>query len=71
MDRYPGPYLYCIKYGTLLREPRRALHSRIASVLESQFPDGGTKTIRLRPQTGAIGWWERRAREICEKVARI
>jgi len=26
-------------YGTLLREPRRALHSRIASVLESQFPD--------------------------------
>ncbi len=26
-------------YGTLLREPRRALHSRIAGVLESQFPD--------------------------------
>ena len=26
-------------YGTLLREPRRALHARIAEVLESQFPD--------------------------------
>jgi len=26
-------------YGTLLREPRRALHARIAETLESQFPD--------------------------------
>ena len=26
-------------YGTLLREPRRALHSRIAETLESDFPD--------------------------------
>jgi class 3 adenylate cyclase/tetratricopeptide (TPR) repeat protein len=26
-------------YGTLLRQPRRALHSRIAEALESQFPD--------------------------------
>ena len=26
-------------YGTLLREPRRALHARIAEVLESQFSD--------------------------------
>ena len=26
-------------YGALLREPRRALHARIAEVLESQFPD--------------------------------
>jgi predicted ATPase len=26
-------------YGTLLREPRRALHARIAEVLEGQFPD--------------------------------
>ena len=26
-------------YGTLLREPRRALHARIADVLESQFAD--------------------------------
>jgi predicted ATPase len=26
-------------YGTLLREPRRALHARIADVLEQQFPE--------------------------------
>src|SRR5262249_57801289 len=26
-------------YGTLLREPRRALHGRIAETLESQFPE--------------------------------
>ena len=26
-------------YGTLLREPRRALHARIAEALESQFAD--------------------------------
>lgn len=26
-------------YGTLLREPRRALHARIADAIETQFPD--------------------------------
>ena len=26
-------------YGTLLREPRRALHARIANALEGQFAD--------------------------------
>jgi predicted ATPase len=26
-------------YGTLLREPRRALHARIAKTLEKDFPD--------------------------------
>ena len=26
-------------YGTLLREPRRALHARIAEAIESQFPE--------------------------------
>ena len=26
-------------YGTLLREPRRALHARIAEVLETKFGD--------------------------------
>ena len=26
-------------YGTLLREPRRTLHARIAGILESQFPE--------------------------------
>jgi class 3 adenylate cyclase/predicted ATPase len=28
-----------VAYGTLLREPRRALHARIAETLESQFPE--------------------------------
>src|SRR4029077_5058304 len=28
-----------VAYGTLLREPRRALHARIADVLESQFAE--------------------------------
>ena len=26
-------------YGTLLREPRRALHARIAEAIESKFPE--------------------------------
>lgn len=29
-------------YGTLLREPRRSLHARIAEMLESQFADIAT-----------------------------
>jgi predicted ATPase len=33
-------------YGTLLREPRRALHSRIAEVLETQFAD----LVESRPE---------------------
>ena len=32
-DRAPTPR----RYGTLLREPRRALHARIAEAIESQF----------------------------------
>ena len=28
-----------VAYGTLLREPRRTLHARIAETLESQFPE--------------------------------
>ncbi|QHO75240.1 hypothetical protein ACH79_23835 [Bradyrhizobium sp. CCBAU 051011] len=28
-----------VAYNTLLREPRRALHARIAEILESQFPE--------------------------------
>jgi class 3 adenylate cyclase/predicted ATPase len=34
-------------YGTLLREPRRALHARIAETLESQFAE----TTESRPET--------------------
>ena len=33
-------------YGTLLREPRRALHARIAEALESQFP----KVAEIQPE---------------------
>jgi len=33
-------------YGTLLRERRRALHARIAEVLETQFPE----TAESRPE---------------------
>jgi class 3 adenylate cyclase/tetratricopeptide (TPR) repeat protein len=33
-------------YGTLLREPRRALHARIAEVLEGQFAE----TVETRPE---------------------
>jgi predicted ATPase len=33
-------------YGTLLREPRRALHARIARALESQFPE----IVESRPE---------------------
>jgi predicted ATPase len=34
-------------YGTLLREPRRALHARIAEALESQFPDAAESRPEL------------------------
>ena len=33
-------------YGTLLREPRRALHARIAETLESQFAEIAEKRLR-------------------------
>src|SRR6185312_8263584 len=34
-------------YGTLLREPRRALHARIAETLEKQFPEIAEKQPEL------------------------
>jgi class 3 adenylate cyclase/predicted ATPase len=34
-------------YGTLLREPRRALHARIAETLENQFPDSSERRPEL------------------------
>jgi class 3 adenylate cyclase/predicted ATPase len=34
-------------YGTLLREPRRALHARIAEILESRFADVGENQPEL------------------------
>jgi class 3 adenylate cyclase len=41
-------------YGTLLREPRRALHARIAETLESQPADGA----ETRPELLARHWGE-------------
>ena len=41
-------------YGTLLREPRRALHARIAEALESQFAD----LAEGQPETLARHWTE-------------
>jgi class 3 adenylate cyclase/predicted ATPase len=41
-------------YGTLLREPRRALHARIAETLESQFAE----TAESQPELLARHWTE-------------
>jgi predicted ATPase len=41
-------------YGTLLREPRRALHARIAETLESQFAD----IVERHPEILARHWTE-------------
>jgi predicted ATPase len=41
-------------YGTLLREPRRALHARIAEALETQFPE----IVESRPELLARHWTE-------------
>jgi predicted ATPase len=41
-------------YGTLLREPRRALHARIAETLERDFPD----IAENRPEILARHWTE-------------
>jgi predicted ATPase len=51
-------------YGTLLREPRRALHARIAEGLESQF----TEIAESQPELLAHHWTE--AGQI-EKAARL
>ena len=39
-------------YGSLLREPRRALHARIAETLESQFPE----VAETQPELLARHW---------------
>ena len=51
-------------YGTLLREPRRALHTRIAEALESRFPEiaEGQPEILARHYTEAA---------LIEKAARL
>ena len=66
-------------YGTLLREPRRALHGRIAETIESQFAE----LAEIRPellahhftQAGltedAIEWWGKAGQRSLERSALI
>jgi len=64
-------------YGTLLREPRRALHARIAQTLESQFADIGENQPELlaRHFTDAglieksIGLWGKAGQRSLERSA--
>ncbi len=50
-------------YSTLLREPRRALHARIAEVLESQFPEtADSQPELLARHYGSAGLIEKSAR---------
>jgi class 3 adenylate cyclase/predicted ATPase len=49
-------------YGTLLREPRRALHARIAETLESQFADiAQSQPELLARHSTEAGWTEKAA----------
>jgi class 3 adenylate cyclase len=51
-------------YGTLLREPRRALHARIAEVLESQFADlAESEPEVLARHCTEAGWIEKASRQ--------
>jgi predicted ATPase len=55
-------------YGTLLREPRRSLHARIAEALESQFPDTAENQPELLARhCTAAGLIEKAAR-LCGKA---
>ncbi|SDN45951.1 AAA family ATPase [Afipia sp. GAS231] len=51
-------------YGTLLREPRRALHARIAEILESQFAE----TVESQPELLARHYTKA---DLIEKSARL
>jgi class 3 adenylate cyclase/predicted ATPase len=64
-------------YGTLLREPRRALHARVAETIESQFAD----VIESQPELlarhcaeagfieKAASWWGRAGQRSLERSA--
>ena len=64
-------------YGTLLREPRHALHARIAGALESQFPE----IVAIQPQLvaqhcaeaglndKAVGYWLRAGEQAVARSA--
>jgi len=66
-------------YGTLLREPRRALHARIAESLESQFPEIVTSQPHLMAQhcaaaslyEKAINYWLKAGEQAVARSAMI
>jgi len=66
-------------YGTLLREPRRALHARIAESLESQFPQFAENQLELLAhhwtEAGLIekaaGFWGKAGQRSLERSALV
>jgi class 3 adenylate cyclase/predicted ATPase len=66
-------------YGTLLREPRRALHARIAENLESQFPEIAERQPELLARhcteagliEKAAGLWGKAGRRSLERAALV
>ena len=66
-------------YGTLLREPRRALHTRIAETLESQFVDIAESQPELLARhcteagliEKAAGWWGKAGQRSLERSALV
>ena len=66
-------------YGTLLREPRRALHARIAEALESQFPEIAESQPELLARhctdagqiEKAVGLWGKAGQRSLERSALV
>jgi class 3 adenylate cyclase/predicted ATPase len=67
-------------YGTLLREPRRALHGRIAEALESQFAEVADSQPELLArhyteagliEEAAIEWWGKAGQRSFERSALV
>ena len=66
-------------YGTLLREPRRALHARIAKALESQFPEIAEHQPEVLAHHftaaglagRAVDWWEKASEHALARSAYV
>jgi class 3 adenylate cyclase/tetratricopeptide (TPR) repeat protein/energy-coupling factor transporter ATP-binding protein EcfA2 len=66
-------------YGTLLREPRRALHARIAEALESQFPEIAEHQPEVLAHHftaaglagRAVDWWEKASEHALARSAYV
>src|SRR5262249_3312286 len=66
-------------YGSLLRSTRRQLHTRIATVLEEQFPD----TVEVQPElvahhfteaglhAQAVGYWHKAGQRATQRSAHL